>query len=237
MAERRAMHDVEQRGRARGLPGRGLALPALACLLASGCAVSGPVAGPTAGAAAPESGRQVLGRVCAPCHTRAGTDRPVLTGAGPSSTDAARALRAVMAREMPPRSSAELSVERRDALISFLCERSGRGESYCQAIAHRDPRPPIRAAPTFFQSIGRVTSREVPAHLREMAYLHTDPDASRVVLTPSATSLVIVVAAAVCAGDTGSAGADAAELGRCIRRVLQLGITPVRPPAGSGPRP
>jgi hypothetical protein len=148
-----------------------------------------------------------------------------------------------MAGEMPPRSSAELSAEGRDALISFLCERSGHGESYCQAIAHRDPRAPIRAAPTFFQSIGRVTSREVPAHLREMAYLHTDPDASRVVLTPSGASLMIVVAAAVCAGDTGSAGAgagagaDAAGLGRCIRRVLQLGITPVRPPAGSGGRP
>ncbi len=212
-------------------------LLALACLFAAGCAAAGPVASPTAATAEPESGGKVLGRVCAPCHTSGKTDRPDLSGPGPSSAVAARALRAVMAGEMPPRSSGEMPAESRDALISFLCRRAGHRETFCQAIAHRDARPPIRAAPTFFQSIGRVTSREVPEHLRELSYLHTDPDQSGVVLTPSAAALVIAVAAAVCAGDPASAGGDAAELRRCIRRVLHLGIAPARPPADSRARP
>jgi hypothetical protein len=202
---------------------------ALAGLCASGCAVSGPAGGPATATAEPEAGVKVLGRVCAPCHTSAVADRPDLSELGSSSTVAARALRAVMAREMPPRSAAEMSAESRDALISFLCQRAGHRATFCEAIAHADARPPIRTAPTFFQSIGRVTSREVPEHLREMSFLHTDPDASRVVLTPSGAALVVAVAAAVCAGDP----ASAAERARCIRRVLHLGIAPARPPAGS----
>jgi hypothetical protein len=149
---------------------------------------------------------------------------------------------------MPPRSAPELSAERRDALVSFLCRRAGHQETFCQAIARADTRPPIRTAPTFFQSVGRVTSREVPEHLREMSYLHTDPDQPRVVLTPSGAALVVLVAAGVCGGapasgggaaagsSGGAGGGDTAELGRCLRRVLQLGITPARPPAGSAPR-
>ena len=210
----------------------------LACLLAAGCAVSGPVASPSGAAGEPESGAKVLGRVCAPCHTSGQADRPALSGSGPSGSGpspavASRALRAVMAREMPPRSAPELSAERRDALVSFLCQRAGHRETFCQAIARADARPPIRTAPTFFQRVGRVTDREIPEELREMSYLHTDPDQPRVVLTPSGAALVVLVAAGVCGGDPASGGAEAAELGRCIRRVLQLGIAPARPPADS----
>lgn len=245
-------------------------LLALALLLAAGCAVSGcavpgPVASPGGAAGAPESGAGVLGRACAPCHTSGEADRPDLSGSGPSGSGlsgsgpsgrgpspevASRALRAVMAREMPPRSAPELSAESRDALVSFLCQRAGHREAFCQAIARADARPPIRTAPTFFQSVGRVTAREVPEHLREMSYLHTDPDQPRVVLTPSGAALVVLVAAGVCGSDPASSGgggasgsgasgdgAEAAELGRCIRRVLQLGIAPARPPADSRARP
>lgn len=228
--------NAEPRARLRRRPARS-ALLALTLLWASGCATSGPAAREASAAAAPESGEVVLGRVCAPCHTSGKADRPALSAAELSSPIAARALRAVVAGEMPPRSAAALSDERRDTLVSFLCERAGHRASHCEALARRDPRPPIRTAPTFFQSLGRVTAREVPDQLRELSFLHTDPDAPRVVLTPSGAALVIAAATAVCAGDPASPGADPAELTRCIRRVLEVGIKPARPPADSRARP
>lgn len=173
------------------------------------------------------AGARVLERVCAGCHTSADIGRPDLSQPRLDQAVAAKALRAVLAHEMPPPAKAtSLESPGRASLIRYLCRSAGRPDRYCELAARPSAAsPPIRTAATFLVSLKRIAPTELPDDVKRLTFMYSMPSATRIVRTPASVAVAIAAAAAVCA--------TAADLRSCVRKVLDLGTAHAKPPAGA----
>ena len=177
-----------------------------------------------------EAGRALVESLCGDCHGGSAKDgRPDFTLATLEPKLAAKALRAVLAREMPPPNTIELGDEDRRGLVAYLCADAERGETYCASAVARDRNAsPIRSGQTFLQSVKRVSDRPVPSALADAVLIYSRPRSTQTVLTPGTVAASLAVAAAICAPGAGQRA--------CFARVVELGSLAAEPPHDAAPK-
>ena len=175
-----------------------------------------------------DPGEVTLTRSCVGCHDGEVASRPDLSGAF-SPELAIRAMKANLAQEMPPPSSAglpRLDGGRRAEILDWLCGRTGRDADVCARLARFETSPPLtRMASTILLAIGRLGTTPLSEQVKTFVMMSspTNPQGytgPRQTLLDSRLVAVLLLAAAEACGPK----LDAPQREACIAKVLATSL-------------